>query len=559
MSGFARAMIDFQEQSVVNRSQFGRALCLKELGRHEKAGQDLQTLMARLSREDSLYAQAGYEQILISYQSGKKELAAQQIRELQAAVRPDAIPQGVREKLKTLQTAIALGIAEKKTAAPGGSDKESGKDTVRELKKIAESDPAQAAILYRYVFEHAEELAGVPDAELGGMGAMGLADWYFDNKQYDKAREHYHYLYSSPDPTVKSHFDDICFRLAYCLSQQQQWQEALACLDTLFEKFPKSSFGGKAACLYYTAAARLYKASPSEATYGRYIKAAECSVKNCPDAQDKSEAHFQLGQYYQHTNKTAEALQEFALVKSDSSHYSEAQQAGSASEADRLQANSEKLEELGRQGRGKSDEALQLYRETVRQAELWYKQSGTKKNAAGSIETGAHLAFLLARLYVRGPEPDCKKALPLLQNFESRFPVTRQRDLLYGMVKNLRLECYLQLHMLADAKREIGTMVTDRETLSSVLDLGDTYYTKAKDADNDAQAAEAACLPCMQNWRASLLQTTLSGSLPHRLRCVLPSCTALTGQPEQAAVTMPQAARAGPVIRRGNIQAWPYL
>ncbi len=53
MSGFSRAMMDFQEQSVVNRSQFGRALCLKELGRHEKAQQELQSLMAKVSREDA--------------------------------------------------------------------------------------------------------------------------------------------------------------------------------------------------------------------------------------------------------------------------------------------------------------------------------------------------------------------------------------------------------------------------------------------------------------------------------------------------------------------------
>ena len=118
----------------------GRALCLKELGRYEKAGQELQTLMVKLSREDSLYAQAGYEQILLSYQSGKKELAAQQIRELQESVRPGAVPQAVREKLKSLQTAVALEIAEKKTAARGG---ESGKDTVRELKKIAADDVAR--------------------------------------------------------------------------------------------------------------------------------------------------------------------------------------------------------------------------------------------------------------------------------------------------------------------------------------------------------------------------------------------------------------------------------
>ena len=541
ISGFSRAMMDFQEQSVVNRSLFGRALCLKELGRPEKAQQELQSLMAKLSRDDVLYSQAGYERALISYQSGKKELASKQLRELQEGARPGATTQAVREKIKNLQTTIALGIAEKKTAAQGSGGKESYRDTVRELKKIAEADPLQAAILYRYVFEHATDLADLPDTELGCMGAMGLADWYFDKKQYDKAIEHYRRLYSSSDGAIKSHFDDVCFRLAYCLSQKQQWQEAFSCLETLFEKFPKSSFGGKAACLYYAVAARLYKTSPADATYSRYIKAAECYVKNCPDAQDKNEAHFQLGQYYQHKNKTPEALQEFSLVKNDSSHFAEAQKAGRATETDRLQANSEKLEELERQGKGKSDEALQLYRETVKQAEQWYKQTGTKTDSAGSIDSDSHLVCLLARLYVRGPETDYKKALPLLVNFESRFPITRQRDLLYGMVKKLRLECYLQLHMLAEAEREIGAIAgapsLDRETVSFVLDLADKYYTSAKDRGDAAGAAEDArtALTIYKKLSSSIAAHDAFRDLAAPVDMRLAELYAMTGQPEQAA------------------------
>ena len=541
ISGFSRAMIDFQEKSVVNRSLFGRALCLKELGRLEKAQQELQSLMAKLSRDDVLYSQAGYERALISYQSGKKELASKQLQELQEGGRPGAAGQGVREKIKNLQTTIALGIAEKKTAALGSGAKESLRDTVRELKKIAEADPGQGAILYRYAFEHATELADMADAELGGMGAMGLADWYFDKKQYDKAIEHYRHLYSAPDGAVKSHFDDICFRLAYCLSQKGEWQEALTCLETMFEKFPKSSFGGKAACLYYAVAARLYKASPSEATYGRYIKAAECYVKNCPDMQDKNEAHFQLGLYYQHKNRTAEALQEYSLVKNDSSHFAEAQKAGRASVADRLQANSEKLEELERQGKGKSEETLQLYRETVKQAEQWYKQLGAKADAAGSMESDSHLVCLLARLYVRGPEPDCKKTLALLENFESRFPVTRQRDLLYGMVKKLRLECYLQQHMLAEAEREIGAIAAtpslDRETVSFVLDLADKYYTMAKDASHVTQAAEntQTALAIYKKLSSTIAANATFKELSAPVDMRLAELYGITGQPEQAA------------------------
>ena len=404
--------------------------------------------------------------------------------------------QQIKEKLRSLQTNIALGTVEKKPASPEGTTKDSLQETVRNLKRIAYADESQAGVLYQYVFEHASALANFPDSELGSMGTMAIADWYFDRKQYDPAIERYQRLYSAPDALIKRHMDNVCFRLAYALAQKEKWQNALSCLETLFAKYPKSSFGGKAACLYYVAAVRAYKAKPGEEALNRYIKAAQCYVKNCPDAQDKSEAHFQIGLYYQHQGRMQEALQEFALVKSDSPHYGEAQQAGVLSAIDKLQAPVEKIESLVRQGQGRSDETLLLYHETLQQAESWHKTDVKKSASAASREPEAYLTILLARLYVHGPEPSPLKALPLLQGFETRYPVTRQRELMYSAVKRLRLECYLQMNRLSDAEQEMNS-ITDKnpvkpETLAFLNYCADQYYRKSQDSKAKGNAELAA-------------------------------------------------------------------
>jgi len=66
------------------RSLFGRALCLKEMGRYDKALQDLTSVTAKAGRENSLQAQAAYEKALISYLTGKYEKALGQLKELEA-------------------------------------------------------------------------------------------------------------------------------------------------------------------------------------------------------------------------------------------------------------------------------------------------------------------------------------------------------------------------------------------------------------------------------------------------------------------------------------------
>jgi tetratricopeptide (TPR) repeat protein len=111
-AGFTFAVLNIQEQSFVSRSILGRALCFKELKRYDKAQQDLQSVMSRALHEDPLYAQAGYERALLSYQLGDKARALQQIQQLEETVKPKAMSQQIKEKLRSLQTNIALATVE---------------------------------------------------------------------------------------------------------------------------------------------------------------------------------------------------------------------------------------------------------------------------------------------------------------------------------------------------------------------------------------------------------------------------------------------------------------
>ncbi len=500
VSGFTRTLPDLKEQELANRCMFGRALCFKEQKKYDKALQDIRSLMAKVPRGDLLYAQAGYENALISHLSGKNELAVKQIQELQAEDKPGVMPQQIRDQLKHLKTKIALGIAEKKTSAQDAAHaKASYDEAVRELKHIAEADAAQAGVLYRYVFDHAEHLSDRPEAELGSIGSLAIADWHFDRKEYEPAGGRYRRLYAAPDNFINQYLDGLCFRLAYCYSQKQQWQDALGCLETLFQKYPGSSFDGKAACLYHAVAAQAYQAQPSEGAYARYVKAAECYVKNCPDAQDKSEAHFQLGRYYQQRGRMQDALIQFKKVGSDSPHYPDARHAVLLITVNQLQSDVEELEGLIRDGQGQSDKALKLYRASLKRAEDCRKTFTRPQSPDDDSVLEAYVTLLLARLYLHASEPSPRKALQQLRGFEETFAAEKQQEVLHDMARKLRLECYLQLGMLKEAEQEIaaitGTGTVDKKTWAFLNECADRYYTlaKARSGKNRNRKLDTAC------------------------------------------------------------------
>ncbi len=544
VSCFTRTLPDLKEPSLAHSCIFGRALCFKEQKKYEKALQDIESLMAKVPRGDVLYMQAGYEQALINHLSGNNERAVKQIQELQAEGAPGALPQQVRDQLKNLQTRIALAIADKKDAGTETAGKASDQGSMQELRRVVEADPTQAGVLYRYVFERAEQCKDVPEAELGGIGSMAVADWYFDRKEYEPAGDRYRRLYAAPDRLLAAYRDGLCFRLAYCYAQKQQWQDALGCLDALFQQYPGSSFDGKAACLYHVVAAQAYQLQPSERSFARYIKAAECYVKNCREDRDKSEAYFQLGRYHQQHGRLGDAKTAFARVGRDSTHYDEARQSALRICADRLQADVEQVEALVRDGRGRSEPALTLYRESLKRAEDCRQGVNGANARDGGGEVEAYVTLLLARLYLHAAEPSPRKALPLLKGFEGRYALKAQQSALDDMARKLRLECCLQLGLIEEAEREVATLTgaaaVGKTTWAFLTACADRHYFRAKEGPAKAPSAESgrdaqAALVIYKSLASRAEKDSAYAHLYDPLRMRMAELYALDHQPAQAA------------------------
>jgi tetratricopeptide (TPR) repeat protein len=478
VDGFSRSLIDFEEESIMARSLFGRALSYKEMHKYDKAIYDINSVLGKIKRDNPLYVRSRYEKVLISYLTGNYESALSQLKIFRGEVGEKNIPRMMEAGLKKLQVKIILALLEKDKDKKGGSAKKNYRDALQELKKLVASDERQAGELYRFVKEHVKMFGDLSYTELGAIGNLAIADWYFDQKQYDKAFARYKYLYTSSDTLIKKRMDDVYFRSGYCLCQKEQWQDALSSFESLFNKFPHSSFTGKAACLYYVAATNHYKENPEKSAYTRYIETIQIYLKRCNDPKDKSEAHFQLGKYYQDKEKTKKALKEFSLVGKDSPNYLEARYSI-------VTSNVDKLESLNKRGLRRSGSAKRIYQDTKKQFGEYQKLMLNQEEGRDTKELKAHMAVLQAKLYAYSPDGTCKKALQKLKGFESRFPRNKK---LHLMAKSLRMECYQRLQMVKEAKEEINSFlkedVADSDRWTFLNECANKFYDESKSSRN---------------------------------------------------------------------------
>lgn len=494
VEGFSRTFIDFREESIVIRSLFGRALCYKEMQKYDKAIHDINSVLGKIKQDDTLYLRSRYEKLMISYLTGNFESALSQLKIFREEVSGKNIPNVMEAGLKKLQVKIILALLEKDKDKKGKAAKKHYRDALQELKKLAAGDERQAGEIYQFINEHASMLYDLSYTELGSIGYLAIADWYFNQKQYDKAIMRYQRLSSSSDRLIKKRMDDVYFRLGYCLCQKGQWQDATSCFESLFKKYPRSSFAGKAACLYYVAASNNYKENSGNSTYTRYIEAIKSYLKHCADPKDRSEAHFQLGKYYQDRGRTKNALKEFSLVGKDSLNYAEARYYV-------VQSNIDKLESFNRRGLHQSKSAKKIYQDTRRQLEEYHRLMLKQEKGADTKELEPHITLLQAKLHIYGPERAYKKALQKLKRFENRFPQNKQ---LCPMAKSLRMECYLKLKMFKDAKGEINSFlkeyVADSDRWTFLNECANKFYEEAerlRKKGNSSRASQQAEIALM--------------------------------------------------------------
>lgn len=494
VEGFSRAIIDFKEESIIIRSLFGRALCYKEMEDYDKAVNDLNLVISKIKRDDDLYLRSRYEKVLISYLTGNYESTLSQLNNVQEEFSGKTISKTMDSGFKKIRVKSILALSEKKGDTQGERGKTSYREALHELKKLVESDASQAGEIYQFVSEHASTFDDLTYNELGPIGYLAIADWYFNQKQYEKAGMHYQHLFTSDDPLIKRRLDDVHFRMGYCFCQNGKWQDALSHFESLFKNFPRSSFLGKAACLNYVAATNHYKENPRNSSYGRYIKATQNYLEHCTDPKDKSKAHFQMGKYYQDQGMIEKALKEFSQVDKDSPNHVEAQYYV-------VQYHVDNLESYNKKGLNQSKRAKHTYQDTLTQLERYQALIDTQKEGKGAQELEAQTILLQAKAYMYGPEKTYKKALQKLNGFESRFPHSKT---LYLMAKGLRMECYRQLQMFEEAKEEINTFLKEDFTISDrwtfLHDCANQFYEEAKrlkSSGNNQQASQQAAIALM--------------------------------------------------------------
>jgi len=451
VEGFSRTFIDFKEDAIVIRSLFGRALCYKEMQQYDRAIRDISSVIGKIKRDDALYQRSRYEKVLISYLTGNYESVLSQLKNFRDEVGNKNISPIMDTELKKLRIKTIIALSEKEGEKEGKTAQNYYLDALHELKILVGSDARQVGELYRYVNEHAATLADLPYSELGPIGYLAIADWYFNRKEYDKALVRFQRLYTSSSPLLAKRMDDVYFRSGYCYCQNNKWQDALPCFESLFKQFPRSPFTGKAACLYYAAAANHYKEHKEESTYDTYIEATKRYVKHCTESANKSDAHFQLGKYYQDRGKGKEALKEFSLVSKDSPHYAEARYFV-------VQSNVDELASLQRKKQPQSKSVNAIYRKTLKQLEEYQNLLLQQEKMTDTRELEGHIRLLKAKAYIYGPEGNYKKALNTLKNFEGKFPHNKK---LAMVAASLRIECYQKLQMFKEAQEEINRFLNE--------------------------------------------------------------------------------------------------
>jgi len=77
------------------------------------------------------------------------------------------------------------------------------------LTGLLKHDESPAEELYQFAKDHAVIFSNFSDAELGAIGNLALADWYFDQKQYDAAVMRYKRLSASSELLIKKRMDDV--------------------------------------------------------------------------------------------------------------------------------------------------------------------------------------------------------------------------------------------------------------------------------------------------------------------------------------------------------------
>lgn len=414
VAGFSRSFIDFQEDEVTTRSLYGRGLVYGQLRLFGRAAYDFKSVREKVGRDDSLYLNCLYQEAVISHELGRDQVASQLLAAIQENYPPSDIPAAVRVGIKKLQTQMMLATRASPAVAAATSPR--GPDEIiaefNRLRQLAAGDPDLFTELYNYAHDHAEVLSELTNEQLSPAGALAVADWYFEQQNFDRALPMYQQLKTNRPRAVKGQQDRIWLNLAHIENSRQNWPAVLGLLGKFSATFPKSGQLDTAAAFYYRAAVASYRQSASQRNYQTYIKATQNYVKHCQACDGISDAQFALGQYYQQRDQIDRAVAAFSRVKPDSNHYFVASYWVAMGHLAALEAHARGAELPP--GFSVASRLAQV-RKRVNQ----YRTGGQQSTKAQPLR--AHWIVLMGRYYLVGEKPDHTAALAAVDGFETRF------------------------------------------------------------------------------------------------------------------------------------------
>jgi tetratricopeptide (TPR) repeat protein len=477
IEGFSRAFIDFEEEEVIAKSLFGRGLCYRQLGDFRNALYDFKTVKDRTGKDDSLTARCLFEEAGISYETGNLRLALGKLDQIREVYPDGEIPEAMAAGMEELRANVLLARLEKKGRLSGeraGTIDENYSGIFDEMKMLAVQDGRINENFYRYVQANADRLSKLSYDELGPVAAMAIGDWYYEKEAYDEALSHYRKLHSGNSLPFSQNLDRLTYRTAYIYYLKQQWREVTTRLKGFSDGFPESWLKKEAASLYYTAAANRFREHDESGAYETYIDAIRMYLAVCDGCNGRSEARFQLGEYYRKNGKPEHAVKEFIEVREDSPNFHQAKYYVLESCVEALQLLSEK-------GHPYTEEIMRVYGEGQAVADEYTRAAPDEKAAANLEKLQPYMAVLQARFHVFGGPDAWESGFGHVQGFEGRYPQSRA---LFLDAAKLRIEYSVLLRkdaaFEAEVKAFINNSPVDQERYAALHELADRFYLKSK-------------------------------------------------------------------------------
>jgi tetratricopeptide (TPR) repeat protein len=475
VAAFSQSLLDAKDEGIIAKTLFGRALCFKELRENKKALANLTASKEKLGEKEDLYLRCTLEEALIRYQKGEPDRAVELLDHILAGVVDMKVPESIKLDVHRLLAKALIAHLEKYRSDAANHPEglsTAYKDTFSKFEQLAEKNKTIGLEFYRYVKVHADSVKAFPLEALGLWGCTAIADTLFEAAKYDEAMTYYSHLAPLMSSLPNELADGVAYRSAFILCQEKNWAAALDYLEPFGKKFTGSPMMNQAIMLYYTAATNHFAVEPNEKNYSRFIDAAKLYLTECRECPNQSEAHFQMGKYYDKKGQVDKALHEYALVDIDSSNWKLAKYY-------RLKNIIAQLSLLISPGQDLTDQALQLYNNGNKlAAELSAPDHATDVTPLDKFQS-AQLTIFQAQLLEFGSKGGASEILNLLEKIESRYPL--EEPLILAVVR-LRINAYQTLGKITQAKKEIAGLLVGkkitRERFVFLYELAEGIYIK---------------------------------------------------------------------------------